>query len=87
MCVACGYAAARLSAHDADSVLLYQGMYNAGNEAHIVATSDWPIATVAQEPGVCQSQVRRGNVSLSKGGVRGEKTGEKRKLKNGLVVK
>ena len=57
-------AAACLSGHvkqddAANGILLYQGMDNAGNEAHIVATSDWPIATVAQETRVCQSQVRR----------------------------
>ncbi len=40
--------------NNANGILLYQGMSNAGNEAHIVATSDWPIATVAQESGVCQ---------------------------------
>jgi hypothetical protein len=31
----------------ANSVLLYYGMYNARDEAHMVATSGWPIATVA----------------------------------------
>src|SRR5438874_10260151 len=40
--------------NSANGVLLYQGMSNAGYGAHIVATSDWPIATVAQESGVCQ---------------------------------
>jgi hypothetical protein len=44
---------------DANGVLLYQGMYNAGGEADMYRQADWPIATVAQETSVCQSQMRR----------------------------
>jgi hypothetical protein len=40
----------------ANGVLLYEGMYNADDEAHVVATSDWPFATVAQDIRVCQSK-------------------------------
>jgi hypothetical protein len=32
-------------------------MNNAGSEAHLVTTSDWPIATVAQEMVICQLQI------------------------------
>ena len=56
-----GDAAACLSGHvkqndGASGILLYQGINNAGDVASIVATSDWPIAIVAQETGVCQTQ-------------------------------
>jgi hypothetical protein len=37
-----------------NDILLYRGMDNAGSEAHLVTTSDWPIATVAQEGVLCQ---------------------------------
>ena len=40
-----------------NDILLYRGMNNAGSEAHLVTTSDWPIATVAQETAICQLRV------------------------------
>lgn len=40
-----------------NGILLYRGMDNAGSEAHLVTTSDWPIATVAQETAICQLRV------------------------------